>query len=103
MDDTLDAFAVHGIGGIVGTLCVVLIGAGSAPAGITGVLFGGDWGILWRELIAITATCLYTFAVTYAIAWTMNKVMNIRVDEEGEYRGLDLTLHSESAYAEADS
>lgn len=99
VDDTLDAFAVHGIGGIVGTLCVVLIGAGSAPAGVTGVLLGGDWSILWRELTAIVATCLYTFIVTYAIAWTMNRVMNVRVDEEAEHRGLDLTLHAESAYA----
>ena len=99
VDDTLDAFAVHGIGGIVGTLCVVLIGAGSAPAGVTGVLFGGDWSILWRELTAIVATCLYAFIMTYAIAWTMNRLMNIRVDEEAEHRGLDLTLHAESAYA----
>ncbi len=101
VDDTLDAFAVHGVGGIVGTLCVVLIGAGSAPAGVTGVLFGGDWSIIWRELVAIAATCLYAFAATYAIAWTMNKTMNIRVDEDAERRGLDLALHSEAAYAGA--
>ncbi|MDQ0689471.1 ammonium transporter [Arthrobacter sp. W4I7] len=102
VDDTLDAFAVHGIGGIVGTLCVVLIGASSAPAGVTGVLFGGDWSILWRELTAIVATCAYTFVATYAIAWTMNKTMNIRVAEEAEHRGLDVTLHAESAYAAAE-
>jgi len=102
VDDTLDAFAVHGIGGIVGTLCVVLIGAASAPAGVSGLLFGRDWSILWRELIAIVATCLYAFVATYAIAWILNKVMNIRVDEEAEHRGLDLTLHAEAAYAEAD-
>ncbi len=99
VDDTLDAFAVHGVGGIVGTLCVVLIGAGSAPAGVTGVLFGGDWSIIWRELVAIAATCTYAFVVTYAIAWTMNRTMNIRVDEETERRGLDLALHAEAAYA----
>lgn len=102
VDDTLDAFAVHGIGGIVGTLCVVLIGDGAAPAGVTGVLFGGDLSILWRELTAIVATCLYAFVVTYAIAWVMNRFLNIRVDEEIERRGLDIGLHAESAYATAD-
>ncbi|GAA2549518.1 Amt family ammonium transporter [Neomicrococcus aestuarii] len=101
-DDTLDAFAVHGIGGIVGTLCVVLIGSATAPAGVTGVLFGGDWSILWRELTAIAATCLYAFVVTYLIAWVMNKISRIRVDEETEYRGLDLSLHSESAYTDSE-
>lgn len=99
VDDTLDAFAVHGIGGIVGTLCVVLIGAGSAPAGEVGILFGGDWSILWRELTAIVATCSYAFIMTYAIAWVMNKTMQIRVNEETEHRGLDVALHAESAYA----
>jgi len=101
VDDSLDAFAVHGVGGIVGTLCVVLIGSGAAPGGVTGILFGGDLSIIWRELVAIAATCIYAFVMTYAIAWVMDKTMKIRVDEETEYRGLDIALHAETAYDNA--
>ncbi|TFB69581.1 ammonium transporter [Cryobacterium glaciale] len=98
IDDTLDAFAVHGVGGVVGVICVVLFAAGDAPAGITGILFGGSWDIVWRELVAITVTCVYSFTVTYAIAWTLNKTIGLRVSEEEEYVGLDVSYHAETAY-----
>lgn len=98
IDEPLDAFMVHGMGGIVGTLCVVLFGAAAAPAGVTGILFGGDWDILWRELVAIAATCLYSFAITYVIAKVMDKTIGLRVDEKTEFAGLDTSLHAESAY-----
>lgn len=98
IDDSLDAFAVHGIGGIAGALFVVLFGAAAAPAGIAGIFFGGDVSLLWRETVAIVATLVYSFAVTYAIAWTMNKVSPIRVPDEVEHGGLDQGLHAESAY-----
>lgn len=98
VDDTLDAFAVHGLGGIAGTLCIVLFAAESAPAGIQGVLFGGSWDIAWRELVGIVATCSYSFVITFAIAWVLDKTMGLRVDEATELGGLDLALHAESAY-----
>ncbi|MFT4288573.1 ammonium transporter [Nocardioides sp.] len=98
IDDTLDAFAVHGLGGIAGTLCIVLFAAETAPAGIKGILFGGDWEILGHELIGIVATCSYSFVVTFAIAWVLNKTIGLRVDEATELGGLDLALHAETAY-----
>ncbi|WAC53564.1 ammonium transporter [Gordonia sp. SL306] len=98
VDDTLDAFAVHGIGGIVGTLCIVLFASGSAPAGVQGILFGGDFGVLWRELAGIVITCTYSFVMTWLIAKALDKVMGLRVDEETEMTGLDSTIHAETAY-----
>ncbi|MFC5929711.1 ammonium transporter [Cryobacterium melibiosiphilum] len=98
IDDTLDAFAVHGVGGVVGVICVVLFADSAAPAGITGILFGGNLDIVWRELVAITVTCTYSFVMTYAIAWGLNKTIGLRVSEEDEYAGLDVTLHAETAY-----
>lgn len=98
VDDTLDAFAVHGMGGIVGSLCVVLIGYAGSPAGVEGVLFGGSWDLAWREVVGILATCGYAFVMTWIIAKVMDKTMGIRVDEEKELAGLDLAEHSESAY-----
>lgn len=98
VDETLDAFAVHGMGGIVGSLCVVLIGFSGSPAGIEGVLFGGSWDIAWREVVAIGAVCAYAFVVTWVIAKVLDKTMGLRVTEEDELAGLDLSQHSESAY-----
>jgi Amt family ammonium transporter len=100
IDETLDAFAVHGVGGIAGTICVVLIGSSAAPAGITGVLFGGEPSIIWRELVAVAATCLYSFGMTALIAWALKKTIGIRVDEQTEQIGLDEALHAETAYAD---
>ncbi|MEU6698806.1 ammonium transporter [Pseudonocardia sp. NPDC046786] len=98
IDETLDAFAVHGVGGIVGTVCVILFAASDAPAGLTGILFGGSWDIVWREIVAITVTCVYSFGMTYLIAWALDRTMGLRVDDETELEGLDVTVHAESAY-----
>ncbi|MGV9709526.1 ammonium transporter [Gordonia sp. NPDC003424] len=98
VDDTLDAFVVHGIGGIVGTLCIALFAAGSAPAGVTGILFGGGFDILWRELAGIVITCTFSFVMTYLIAKALDRTIGLRVDEETEVAGLDSTIHAESAY-----
>jgi ammonium transporter, Amt family len=98
VDESLDAFAVHGVGGIAGVLCVMLIGASNAPGGVTGILFGGSWDIVWRELVAIAATCAFSFGMTYAIAWGLQRTIGLRVDAETEDAGLDVAVHAESAY-----
>ncbi|SJM66162.1 ammonium transporter [Gulosibacter sp. 10] len=98
IDDSLDVFAVHGISGIVGALCAVLFAASSAPAGITGVLFGGDPNLIWKELVAIGVTLVYSFVMTFIIAWVMNKIVPIRSTPEDEAAGLDRSQHAESAY-----
>ncbi|OMQ15539.1 ammonia channel protein, partial [Modestobacter sp. VKM Ac-2676] len=98
IDESLDAFAVHGVGGIVGVFCVILVGASNSPAGITGILLGGSWDIVWRELVAIIATCTFSFVMTYAIAWSLQRTMGLRVTPEAEDAGLDVSEHAESAY-----
>lgn len=98
VDDTFDVFAVHGIAGIAGALFAVLFASAAAPAGFNGVLFGGDLNLFWREGLAIIVTLGYSFGMTYAIAWVMNKIRPIRVSEEDEEIGLDRSVHAESAY-----
>lgn len=98
IDDSLDAFAVHGIGGIVGTYFVVFLGSAAAPAGIAGILFGGDPMLLLQETIAVAVTLAYSFGMTFLIAWVMNRVRPIRVTPKQESAGLDRTLHAETAY-----
>lgn len=98
IDETLDAFAVHGVGGIVGAYVVVLIGFAGSPAGVEGILLGGDWDILWRETVAIAVTCGYAFVMTWIIAKVMDKTIGLRVDEDTELKGLDLTQHAQTSY-----
>ena len=98
IDDSLDVFAVHGIAGIAGALFAVFFATAAAPAGLDGVFVGGDPNLIWRECLAIVVTLGYSFGMTFAIAWVMNRIRPIRVPEEGEELGLDRALHAETAY-----
>lgn len=99
IDESLDAFAVHGIGGIVGALFVVFFGWATYTSDepIRGVFFGGDISLLWGELVAIGVTCVYAFGVTWLIVFVMDKTMGIRVAEKDE-DDLDFVLHGQTAY-----
>ncbi|WP_044495533.1 ammonium transporter [Nesterenkonia massiliensis] len=99
IDESLDAFAVHGVGGIVGALFVVFFGWATYTADepIRGIIFGGEWSLLLGEIAAIGVTCIYAFGVTWIIAKVMDKTMGIRVTEDTE-EDLDFTLHGQTAY-----
>lgn len=94
-DDSLDAFGVHGIGGIVGA---ILTGVFAAPA-LGG--FGSVEDIGAQVLVQIegvVVTLLYTGIVTFVILKVIDLVMGLRVSEEAETVGLDLSLHNERGY-----
>ncbi|MHA2789035.1 ammonium transporter [Corynebacterium sp. S7] len=99
IDDTVDVFAVHGMAGIAGVFYVMLLGDAAAPAGIAGVLRGGDLSLLWREPLAIIVTIVYAFAMTWLIATLLDKAMGIRIDAQAEADGIDRSEHAESAYS----
>jgi Amt family ammonium transporter len=82
IDDTLDVFAVHGVGGIFGTLMIAVFGAGSFVAQVGSLLIVGVW----------------TIVVTLILALIVRAVTPLRVDEETEVTGLDLAVHGERAY-----
>ncbi|MCQ4244587.1 ammonia channel protein [Stutzerimonas decontaminans] len=94
-DDSLDAFGVHGIGGIVGAL---LTGVFAAP------MLGGFGEVeniglqLWIQFKGVLFTVVYTAIVTYLILKAIDLVMGLRVNEEQETIGLDLSLHNERGY-----
>lgn len=98
VDDSFDVFAVHGMAGIAGALFVMLFGDPLAPAGVSGVFFGGELSLLWREPLAIIVTLAYAFGVTWLIATILNKFMTLRITSEAEYEGIDRAEHAESAY-----
>jgi len=87
-DDTVDVFAVHGIGGIFGTLM--------APILAVGALEGGQ-GIV-TQLIALAAVGAFTVVETAVLVKLTGLIYPIRVSEEDEFEGLDITAHGERGY-----
>lgn len=82
IDDTLDVFAVHGVGGIFGTIMIAAFGAGSWAA----------------QLGSLAIVGVYTVVVSVVLAKLVGLVAPLRVDQESEYNGLDISVHGERAY-----
>ena len=97
-DDSLDVVGVHLVGGIVGTVLIGVFAARGMTGGAEGLLYGGGFGQLGRQLVAAAAVGAYAFAVTYGIGRALHRVMGFRASEEQEHTGLDLTVHAETAY-----
>ncbi|MFD0312500.1 ammonium transporter [Streptomyces sp. NPDC127119] len=97
-DDSLDVVGVHLVGGVIGTLLIGVFATETMTGGAEGLLYGGGFGQLGRQLVAILAVGAYAFAVTYGIAKLIDRVVGLRADEEHEQTGLDLTVHAETAY-----
>ncbi len=103
IDDSLDVFPVHGVGGTLGTLLagvfastnlVVFSGFGfNEDAGITGM--GGQLGV---QFIGVAATLVYTAVATYIILKIVDAFVGLRVSKEEETEGLDIVLHEETGY-----
>jgi len=97
-DDTLDAFGVHGIGGIWGALATGLFASKAInPAGADGLFFGNP-GLFLVQLKAVTVTVVYSFVVSYILLKVVDFTMGLRVSQQDEQIGLDLTQHRESGY-----
>ncbi len=97
-DDSLDAFGVHGVGGIFGALATGLFAQKSInPAGANG-LFYGDSGQFLTQLIATGITIGYSFIASFVLLKLVDAVVGVRVSEKDETIGLDLTQHREGAY-----
>ncbi|MFC1500888.1 ammonium transporter [Elusimicrobiota bacterium] len=97
-DDSLDAFGVHGIGGMVGAIATGLFASVAVNAGGANGLFFGNFEQLKIQLIAVGATTLYTLVVTVILYKVVDLMVGMRVSEKDEALGLDLAEHHEGAY-----
>jgi Amt family ammonium transporter len=101
VDDALDVFAVHGVGGIWGSVAVGLFADASVNAGLLsysdGVLYGNA-GQLVKQVVAVAVVGAFAAAATFVILKAINLAVAIRVPEEEEVLGLDPTQHGELAY-----
>lgn len=101
-DDSLDVVGVHLVGGLVGSLLLGFFADATInPAGADGVFLGGGFGLFGEQVLAVVATMVWSFVVTFGIVFVLSKVLpgGIRVSEEDEDTGLDLSQHSETGYA----
>jgi Amt family ammonium transporter len=101
IDDSLDVFPVHGVGGILGTMM-----AGVFSATSLGVFSGYGFadgiesmgGQVWVQFVGVVATILFTAVVTFVILKVVGALVGLRVDENEEIQGLDIVCHEETGY-----
>jgi Amt family ammonium transporter len=98
-DDSLDVVGVHGVGGTWGALATGIFATKLVnEAGGDGLLYGNPKQ-LWVQLVAVLVTFVLGFVMTIVILKVLDALMGLRVSDEDEMAGLDLSQHSETAYA----
>ncbi len=97
-DDSLDVFGVHAVGGIIGALLTGIFCAESLGGAGFGVESGGMGAQLGVQVIGVLATVIYTGVVSLIILKVIDGFIGLRVSEEQETEGLDLTSHDERGY-----
>lgn len=98
-DDALDAFGVHGMGGIVGSVLTGIFATRyiTGEDGVQGALYG-DWHQLWVRIFTTLVSIVFSAVVTYVLYKAVDKLIGIRVDKRVEEEGLDIYEHGETAY-----
>jgi len=98
LDDSLDVVGIHGVGGLVGTICLGLFASTAVnPGGVDG-LFHGNPGQLFSQIIGAVVVGVYAFAVSWIIFKLIDASVGLRLSDEAEVAGLDSSEHSETAY-----
>lgn len=98
LDDALDVWGVHGVGGFVGVICTGLFSSVAAnPAATNGLIFGGGYFFVMQLAVGL-GVIIYSFLFTLGALWLINKITKVRTTEEEEELGLDESLHGEAAY-----
>jgi len=96
IDDALDVFAVHGVGGIWGAIGVGIF-AVAAIGGVSGLVEGNPEQLV-VQIVAVAFTVVFASTMTFVIIKVIDAVIGLRVREEEEEAGLDVTVHGETAY-----
>ncbi|MCG2774502.1 MAG: ammonium transporter [Desulfobacterales bacterium] len=98
-DDSLDVVGIHGLGGTWGALATGLFASTKInPDGANGLFFGNP-GQLWIQFVSVVATMVFAFIMTLIILKIIDALIGLRVSEEEEVKGLDISLHNEAGYS----
>ena len=96
-DDSLDAFGVHGVGGIIGAILTGVLATPAIQAAYSGAIYG-NFHQLYVQLIAVIATIIFSGIGTFILFKITDKLVGIRATDKQEAIGLDETQHGETAY-----
>ncbi len=97
-DDSLDTVGVHGVGGIFGALATGIFASKAInAAGADGLIFGSA-SLLGAQALSVLVSVVYSFTLTWIILKVLDKTMGLRVADEDEQEGLDLSQHGETGY-----
>jgi Amt family ammonium transporter len=97
-DDSLDVVGIHGLGGSWGALATGLFASKAInPDGANGLFFGNP-GQLWIQFVSVIATMVFAFVMTLIILKVIDVLIGLRVSDEEEEKGLDISLHNETGY-----
>ena len=98
LDDSLDVVGIHGIGGIIGTLCLGIFASTQVnPHGVDGLLAGSS-AQLGKQALGVVVVGAYAFVVSWLLFKAIHVTMGMRLSEEAEVGGMDFAEHSEAAY-----
>jgi Amt family ammonium transporter len=96
IDDSLDVFPVHGVGGIIGTLLAgVFVGTLGGAGLAEGMTMGGQ---VWVQFVGVIATFIYCAVISWVLLRVIDAVIGLRVTGDEETQGLDIVLHDETGY-----
>jgi ammonium transporter, Amt family len=97
IDDALDVFAVHGVGGVFGAVATGVLATSAVQSGLKGLIDGNPGQVL-IQLAAVGATIAYAVVATFVIIKLVDAILGIRISARDEELGLDLSTHGEVAY-----
>ncbi len=98
LDDSLDVVGIHGVGGIVGTICLGFFASTSVnPGGVDGFFFGNSSQV-GKQLFGVVVVVGYTFVMSWILFKVIHGFLGMRLPEDAEVQGMDSTEHSETAY-----
>ncbi len=98
LDDSLDVVGIHGVGGLVGTLCLGIFASKVVnPGGVDGLLAGNP-GQFFIQLKGVLIVGIYTFVVSWTLFKIIHATLGLRLSDDAETEGLDSAEHSETAY-----
>jgi len=98
LDDSLDVVGIHGVGGIVGTICLGFFASTAVnPGGVDGLFFGNASQV-GKQLFGVVVVSVYAFVISWILFKVIHGTMGMRLPEDAEVEGMDSTEHSETAY-----
>ena len=98
LDDALDVWGVHGIGGIAGCISLGIFATLAVNANGADGLLAGNVSFFLKEVAVVLGVAAYAFVFSYLMLWLINKITPVRISAAEEENGLDLVLHGEAAY-----